>query len=85
MQFSPVVDGRAEGVGSAGPLDAGVGTGVVGQLAVLDVGAVVIHLALQYRHTHACSYNRCFVFSYVQCGSRFFFARRNQIWKELKK
>ena len=56
----PVVYGRAKGVGSAGPLDAGVRTGVVGQLAVLDVGAVVIHLALQDGHTHACnSTGRC--------------------------
>lgn len=42
----------AVGVGSAGPLDAGVAAGVVGQLAVLDVGTVVVQLTLKDRDTN---------------------------------
>ncbi len=53
-----MVDGCAEGVWSAGPLHTGVRTRVVGQLTVLDVGAVVVHLALQDRHADSYSKSR---------------------------
>ena len=39
--------GGSEGVGPTGPLDTGITTGVVGQLAVLDVDALVVKPALQ--------------------------------------
>ena len=42
-----VSSGGPEGVGPTGPLDTGVATGVVGQLAVLDVDALVVKAALQ--------------------------------------
>ena len=42
-----VTGGSAKGVGSAGPLDAGVAAGVVAELAVGRVRAVIVHHALQ--------------------------------------
>ena len=42
-----VSSGGTEGVGPTGPLDTGVATGVVGQLAVLDVDTLVVKPALQ--------------------------------------
>ena len=42
-----VSSGGSEGVCPTGPLYAGVATGVVGQLAVLDVDALVVKLTLQ--------------------------------------
>ena len=48
-----MVDRRAVGVGSAGPLGARVPAGVVGQLAVLDVQTIIVLHALQDGHADA--------------------------------
>ena len=50
-----MIEGCAVSIGSTGPLDAGVAAGVVGQLAVLDVGTVVVLDALQDRRTNTCT------------------------------
>ena len=49
----PVVIRGSVCILSAGPLDAGVPAGVVAELAVLDVAAVVVLHALKDRSTHA--------------------------------
>ena len=50
---APMVDRRAVGVGPAGPLGARVAAGVVCQLAVLDVQAIIVLHALQDGHADA--------------------------------
>ena len=51
--YVPVVIRGSVCILSAGPLDAGVPAGVVAELAVLDVAAVVVLHALKDRSTHA--------------------------------